>query len=84
MKLLTFSLEMQGVTLEPKNYLEAFPKQNIVYLTAESDTVLEELNDDDYYVIGGLVDHNRLKVPGQQDTLLVVLSGVANHHLNPF
>jgi hypothetical protein len=42
--------------------MDALPKEKIVYLTAESDNVLEELNTEDYYVIGGLVDHNRLKV----------------------
>ena len=36
-------------------------KDQLVYLTADSDTVLTTLNDDHIYVIGGIVDRNRLK-----------------------
>lgn len=35
-----------------------FQKERIVYLSSESDTVLDKLEDDTCYVIGGLVDHN--------------------------
>jgi tRNA (guanine9-N1)-methyltransferase len=38
-----------------------FAREQIVYLTAESETVLDDLDPDAVYVIGGLVDHNRLK-----------------------
>lgn len=34
-------------------------KDRIVYLTADSETVLEELQPDEVYVIGGIVDRNR-------------------------
>lgn len=34
----------------------------VVYLTADSTEVLEELKEGETYVIGGLCDHNRYKV----------------------
>ncbi|KIK67622.1 hypothetical protein GYMLUDRAFT_154603 [Collybiopsis luxurians FD-317 M1] len=36
-------------------------KQNIVYLTADSEEEIEELRPDEIYIIGALVDHNRYK-----------------------
>ena len=36
-------------------------KEDLVYLTADSETVLEELDLKKAYVIGGLVDRNRWK-----------------------
>ncbi|XP_027338697.1 tRNA (guanine(9)-N1)-methyltransferase [Abrus precatorius] len=48
---------------ENRSYIEALHdrKENLVYLTADSDTVLEELDLKKIYVIGGLVDRNRWK-----------------------
>jgi len=36
-------------------------RDQLVYLTAESDTVITALDKDKVYVIGGIVDHNRMK-----------------------
>jgi tRNA (guanine9-N1)-methyltransferase len=51
----------KGVNSEKRPYIDIFPKDKLVYLSAESETTLETLNEDDIYIIGGLVDHNRLK-----------------------
>ena len=39
-------------------------RDRVVYLTADSTEVLEELKEGETYVIGGLCDHNRYKVCG--------------------
>ena len=44
-----------------RNLSELFSKDEIVYLTAESPTVLSRLEQGHVYVIGGIVDHNRIK-----------------------
>ncbi|XP_020596859.1 tRNA methyltransferase 10 homolog A-like, partial [Phalaenopsis equestris] len=48
---------------ENRSYIEAFQdhKEMLVYLTADAETALEELDSDRIYIIGGLVDRNRWK-----------------------
>ncbi|GAB5357092.1 hypothetical protein AAMO2058_000344800 [Amorphochlora amoebiformis] len=44
-----------------KSYEEVFDRKDIVYLTADSETILSTLDPKTIYVIGGIVDHNRHK-----------------------
>ncbi|CAN7026768.1 unnamed protein product [Brassica rapa subsp. trilocularis] len=48
---------------ESRFYIEAMAdrKESLVYLTADSETVLDELDPKSIYIIGGLVDRNRFK-----------------------
>ncbi|GIY85937.1 tRNA methyltransferase 10 homolog A [Caerostris darwini] len=42
-------------------HTEVFKKEDIVYLTSDSPNVIDKLDNDKVYIIGALVDHNRLK-----------------------
>ncbi|NXU68175.1 TM10B methyltransferase, partial [Horornis vulcanius] len=42
----------------PESYLDLFPLEAIVYLTPDSENVLEDINPDKVYVLGGLVDES--------------------------
>ncbi|XP_017029872.1 tRNA methyltransferase 10 homolog A [Drosophila kikkawai] len=44
-----------------RTHLQVFESQQLVYLTCESDQVLDKLQPGITYVIGGLVDHNHWK-----------------------
>ena len=44
-----------------KKYSELFPNEKIVYLTSDSENVLQSMEEDKVYIIGGLVDHNQHK-----------------------
>lgn len=43
------------------DHLSCFGRENVVYLSSESENELQELEEGKAYVIGGLVDHNRCK-----------------------
>lgn len=48
---------------EDRSYIEALQdrKDDLVYLTADSETVLDDLDPKKMYIVGGLVDRNRWK-----------------------
>lgn len=48
-----------GWHFKPHN--DVFPKKQVVYLTADSEEILDKLEEDTHYVIGGIVDHNHHK-----------------------
>ncbi|TGZ32299.1 tRNA methyltransferase 10 homolog A [Temnothorax longispinosus] len=53
--------EHWDVSFHAESYINVYPKDKIIYLTSESKNVIERLEHDCVYVIGGLVDHNAHK-----------------------
>ena len=51
------------IDVEEKSHSELFPLDKIVVLSPDSGNVLEDIEPDKVYVIGGLVDENVTKVP---------------------
>jgi len=49
------------IKITEESFLNVFKHEQIVYLTSDSDNVLNELDKDSVYIIGGLVDHNHHK-----------------------
>jgi len=43
------------------SYLDLYDKEKLVYLSPESPHVLNQIDTEKIYIIGGIVDHNRLK-----------------------
>ncbi|NXC91857.1 TM10B methyltransferase, partial [Cercotrichas coryphoeus] len=52
---LPFVFEMDTT---PESYLDLFPLETIVYLTPDSENVLEDIDPGKVYVLGGLVDES--------------------------
>jgi Trm5-related predicted tRNA methylase len=55
------------VVSEERPYLERFAdrKDDLVYLTADAEETIQELDASKVYIIGGIVDRNRHKVGGR-------------------
>ncbi|XP_037538095.1 RNA (guanine-9-)-methyltransferase domain-containing protein 2 [Nematolebias whitei] len=51
----------KDITIKTEHYSEVLAKDELVYLTSDSPNVLDELDQQKAYVIGGLVDHNHHK-----------------------
>lgn len=49
------------VKIHQESYLDLFDSDSIVYLTSDSENVLDVIDPDAVYIIGGLVDHNHHK-----------------------
>lgn len=61
------------VNFHEENHLDIFAKEELVYLTSDSENVLTELDDKKVYVIGALVDHNQYKVNYLETNRLKIL-----------
>ena len=67
----------RGVTVSSNEFteMEALRGREIIYLTADSDVLLESLDPKAAYVIGGIVDRNSLKGVTQQKAEKPVFNG---------
>ena len=58
-----------GISFHEDNYLKFFQKEDIVYLTSDSPHEIDELDPNCNYIIGGIVDHGRLKNLTYEDAI---------------
>ena len=55
------SFEYDFMTVNEQEETFHYPKEKIVYLSADAKETLTELKPDELYIIGGIVDRNRYK-----------------------
>nr|XP_023025667.1 tRNA methyltransferase 10 homolog A isoform X1 [Leptinotarsa decemlineata] len=53
--------ENWDINFHKEDYIKVFPKNDLIYLSSESENVLTQLEQNKVYIIGGLVDHNSQK-----------------------
>ena len=53
----------EKIHFEEASYVDVFDRESLVYLSAEATDVITDLDESKVYIIGGLVDKNRYKVP---------------------
>lgn len=50
------------VNFHSEDYCDVFKKEELIYLTSDSENVIDSLDSSKVYIIGALVDHNSQKV----------------------
>ncbi|KAJ1927850.1 tRNA (guanine(9)-N(1))-methyltransferase [Tieghemiomyces parasiticus] len=58
---LTGSANWKDIRFETCSYLDLYPKERLVYLTADAETSLQTLDESKVYILGTFVDKNRHK-----------------------
>lgn len=56
-------INWKNIEFTSESYMDKFDEDSLIYLSADSDNIVDELEDDKVYIIGGIVDKNRHKVP---------------------
>eukprot|EP01017_Pseudomicrothorax_dubius_P044133 TRINITY_DN7431_c0_g4_i1.p1 TRINITY_DN7431_c0_g4~~TRINITY_DN7431_c0_g4_i1.p1 ORF type:complete len:298 (-),score=82.56 TRINITY_DN7431_c0_g4_i1:55-948(-) len=55
------SAERWDIEFLEKDYIEYYDKDKLIYLSGDAEETLQEVDPTKIYIIGGLVDHNRIK-----------------------